>query len=83
MTEPRNVLEELLAIAAESANLTQGEVLDSLHGPDWDACRGWQWELYVPRDIRDLWGSLPTEAQLATFIAASNRAQEPSIRDSF
>ncbi len=80
MTEPRTVLDELLAIAAESANLTQGEVLDSLHGPDWKTSNGWQWELYIPRELRGVWEKLPLSAQLAAFVLAQIRAEEAATR---
>lgn len=71
MTEPRSdTTEKLLAIAAETANLSAADVLDSLQCPDWTVRTGQQWELYVDPSIRRLWDSLTDEARTVAFIAA-------------
>lgn len=78
MTE--SLTEKLLAIAAECANLTPVDVLDSIHRPSWSECRRGDWELYIASDIRDLWPDMSIESRLTAFILAIVWAEEAAIR---
>ena len=80
-TENKLVVDNLLEISAESANLLPAEVLNSFQCPDWEADRGWQWELYVDRDVRALWDGLSQDAKLIAFLFAVRRSREPSLLD--
>ena len=74
MTEPRSeIVEKLLAIAAQCANLEPSEVLNSLQCPDWSADAGSDWELYVYPHIRELWHRIGLAAQLVAFVDATGR----------
>ena len=68
MTE---IEEKLLALAAESANRSQPDVLFSIRETDWDDPEApYDWRKYVPDNLRSLWTGLPVSARLALFVNA-------------
>ncbi len=75
--------EKLLAIAAESANLSVNEVLSSLASPDWETQRsdGSDWKLYVPKPVQLIWDAMGQEARLTAFIAGLEASSNPSDCD--
>jgi len=77
MTEPLTpVAQQLLEIAAQSANLEPAKVLQSILQPDWNASQGWEWELYVGHALREMWLGLAQESRLLAFIFAESRSRE-------
>jgi hypothetical protein len=71
MTE---IEKKLLALAAESANLTPAEVLSQIAEPTWETHCGSDWELYLPRELQPLWQGLGINARLCLFISCFGQA---------
>jgi hypothetical protein len=71
------VSEELLALSADRANLTQQEVLHNLLCPDWEkADQMYDWRNHVKFVVREHWDRLSQEAKLVAFIQASIEASD-------
>lgn len=55
-----------------------GQILDSANSPNWEGCRGYDWECCVPFHIKNSWGKLSASMRLVALSMALCAANEIS-----
>jgi hypothetical protein len=68
---------EDLVIAARQLDPKVFDVIDRARWDDDNDDALLDWRLYVPRELRKLWGRLGLEARLAVYITAKRMFDEP------